>query len=98
MIDDVGQILAEAVQQFVAGQPALGGERRDLVGAERVGEVAGRDLLVGPVADPGVGLIAKPLLLELVLNGLGGQFGTVIYLLRACLLRSADRVVEKNLM
>src|SRR5437879_13492890 len=66
MVDDIGQELAEAFQQFVAGQAALGGERLDLVCAERVGEIAGRDLLVGTIADPGVGLIAKPLLLELI--------------------------------
>ena len=61
-----GKILAEALQQFVAGQSALRGERLDLVGAERVGEIAGRDLLVGTVADPGIGLIAMALLLELI--------------------------------
>src|SRR5829696_1803306 len=66
MIDDVGQMLAEALQQFVAGKAALGGELFNLVGAERVGEIAGRDLLVGAVADPGVSLIAKALLLELI--------------------------------
>src|SRR5439155_8196117 len=66
MVDDVGQILAEALQQFVAGQAALGGELLNLVGAERVGEIAGCDLLVGSIADPGVRLVAKSLLLELV--------------------------------
>ena len=55
MIDDVGQILAEALQQFVARQAALRRQRFDLVGAERAGEIAGRDLLVGAVADPGIG-------------------------------------------
>src|SRR2546430_12191908 len=29
MVDDIGQELAEAFQQFVAGQAALGGERLD---------------------------------------------------------------------
>src|SRR5215213_7998369 len=66
MIDDVGQMLAETLQQFVAGEAALGGELLDLVGAERVGEIAGRNLLVGTVAHPGVGLVAQPLLLELI--------------------------------
>jgi hypothetical protein len=66
MIDDVGQILAETLQQFVTGQAALGSQRLDLIGAERVGEVAGRDLLVGTVGDPGIGLVAESLLLELI--------------------------------
>src|SRR3954470_24241698 len=66
MIDDVGQILAEALQQILARQAALGGQMFNLVGTQRIGEIAGRDLLVGTVADPGVGLIAKPLLLELI--------------------------------
>src|SRR4029079_17563435 len=65
MIDDVGQVLAEALQQFVAREAALGGERLDLVGAQRVGEVAWRDLLVRPIADPRVGLIPEAVLLEL---------------------------------
>ena len=52
MIDHVGQILAEAFQQVIARQPALRRQRFDLVGAERAGEIAGRDLLVGAVADP----------------------------------------------
>ena len=38
----------------------------DLVRTERVGEIAGRHLLVGAFAHPGIGLIAKPVLLELV--------------------------------
>src|SRR5262245_2697754 len=66
MIDDVGQILAEALQQFIARQAALRRERLDLVGAERVGEIAGRDLLVGSVADPRIGLVAHAFLLELI--------------------------------
>ena len=66
MVDHVGQILAEALQQFVARQSALRRQMLDLVGAERVGEVARRDLLVGAVADPGIGRVALALLLELV--------------------------------
>ena len=49
MIDHVGQILAEALEQFVARQAALRRTAIDLVGAERVGEIAGRNLLVGPL-------------------------------------------------
>src|SRR5713226_6323198 len=39
MIDDVGQMLAEAAQQFVARQPALRRQIVDLVGAEGLGEI-----------------------------------------------------------
>src|SRR4051794_41680740 len=66
MVDDVGQILAETAQQFIARQTALCRQRGDLVGAERVGEVAGRDLLVGTVADPRIRRVAMALLLELI--------------------------------
>src|SRR6478609_7002418 len=66
MIDDVGQELAEALQQLVARQAALGGERLDLVGTEGAAEIAGRDLLVGTVADPGIRGVAVTFLLELV--------------------------------
>jgi len=59
LVDDVGQVLAEALQQFVARHAALGSERLDLVDAERAAEIARRDLLVGTGADPGVGLIAQ---------------------------------------
>src|SRR4029077_5364808 len=52
MIDHVGQILAEAFQQIIARQSALRRQLLDLVDAERAGEVARRDLLVGTVADP----------------------------------------------
>src|SRR4051794_22859112 len=66
MIDDVGQILAEAVQQFVARHAALRRQRVDLIGAERAGEIAGGDLLVRTIADPGTRGVAVALLLELV--------------------------------
>src|SRR5882757_1235151 len=52
MIDHVGQILAEAFQQFVARQAGLRCDGIDLVGAERVGEIAGRNRLVLALADP----------------------------------------------
>src|SRR5260221_7523606 len=52
MIDHVGQILAQPLQQIVARQSALRRQLFDLVGTERFGEVAGGDLLVGTVADP----------------------------------------------
>src|SRR5690242_14577976 len=38
----------------------------DLVGAERAGEIAWRDRLVGAVADPGIRGIAQAFLLQLV--------------------------------
>src|SRR6266478_4045022 len=46
MIDDVGQVLAEAAQQFVTRQPALRRQIIDLIGAERLGEIAGRNRFV----------------------------------------------------
>src|SRR5664279_5799095 len=52
MVDDIGQILAETVEQVVARQPALRGERVDLVGAERIGEIAGGNRFVGARAYP----------------------------------------------
>src|SRR6476469_5942723 len=52
MIDHIGQILAEPLEQVIARQPALRRQRVDLVGAERAGEIARRNLLVGAVADP----------------------------------------------
>src|SRR6478609_1630748 len=66
MVDHVGQILAETLQQFIARQSALRRQMLDLVDAERAGEVTRSDLLVGTVADPRVGCVALALLLELV--------------------------------
>src|SRR3954453_19586689 len=66
MVDHLRQILAEAGEQFVARQPALGGQAFDLVGAERIGEIAGRDRLVLALADPGIRGLAVAALLELV--------------------------------
>src|SRR5438045_9679489 len=66
MIDPLRQILAEAVEQFVARQSALRGQRVDLVGAERVGEIArcNRLVLAGP--DPRIGFVALAALLQLL--------------------------------
>src|SRR3954468_11449103 len=66
MIDHLRKILAEAGEQLVARQAALGGQALDLVGAERVGEIAGRDRLVLALADPGIGGLAVAALLKLV--------------------------------
>src|SRR3984885_13067205 len=52
VVDDIGQLLAQPREQFVARQAALRHQAVDLIGAERAGEIAGRDLLVGAVADP----------------------------------------------
>src|SRR5487761_2790619 len=46
MIDHLGQMLAEAIEQFVARQAALRHQAVDLIGAERAGEIAGRNRLV----------------------------------------------------
>src|SRR5439155_25456869 len=66
VIDHLRQILAEAGEQFVARQAALGRQALDLVGAKRVGEIAGRDRLVLTLADPGVRGFTVTALLELV--------------------------------
>ena len=66
MVDDAGQILAEAREQFVTGQPALRHQAIDLIGAERAGEIARCDLLVRARTDPGVGGVAMAALLKLV--------------------------------
>src|SRR5690348_7883569 len=66
VVDHLRQILAEAVEQFVARQAALGGQTLDLVGAEGARKVAGRDRLVLALADPGICSVAVAALLELV--------------------------------
>src|SRR5579864_5301519 len=66
MIDDVGQMLAQSVQQFLARQTALRHQAVDLVGAKCVGQIARRDLLVWSRAHPGIGGIAVTILLELL--------------------------------
>src|SRR5450631_27428 len=66
MIDDVGQVLAEATQQFVARQPALRRQIVDLIGAERLGEIAGRNRFVRARAHPCIGGLALAVLLELL--------------------------------
>src|SRR5580704_15935259 len=59
-------MLAETVEQFVARQAALRHQTADLVGAERTGEIAGCDLLVGAGAHPRIGGVAMAALLELL--------------------------------
>src|SRR5689334_8164510 len=66
MVDHLRQILAEAVEQFIARQAALGGQTFDLVGAKCARKVAGRDRLVLALADPGIRGLAVASLLELV--------------------------------
>src|ERR1700675_4102882 len=66
LIVRVGQILAQAVEQFIARQSALRRQRLDLVGAQRAGKIVRRDLLVGTVADPGICRVAVALLLQLI--------------------------------
>src|SRR3954451_21770747 len=66
MIDHLRKILAEAQEELVTRQAALGGEALDLVGAERIGEIAWCDRLVIALAAPGIGSVAMTALLELV--------------------------------
>src|ERR1700722_6711185 len=66
MVDHTGQMLAETVEQFVARQAALRHQTVDLIAAERTGEIARRDLLVGAGAPPGIGGVAMAALLELL--------------------------------
>src|SRR3954454_15442673 len=66
MVDHLRQILAEAREQLVTRQAALGGQALDLVGAERIGEIAWSDRLVLALADPGIGSIAMTAVLKLV--------------------------------
>src|SRR2546421_9513802 len=66
MIDHLRQILAEAIEQLVARQSALRGQRIDLVGAERVGEIARCDRLVLAGPDPRIGFVALAALLQLL--------------------------------
>src|ERR1700722_12786376 len=66
MVDHLGQMLAEAVQQVLARQAALRHQAVDLVGTKRVGEIAGGDLLVWSRAHPRIGGFAVAVLLELL--------------------------------
>src|SRR5580700_2671233 len=66
MVDHLGQMLAEAIQQVLARQAALRHQAVDLVGAKRVGEIARRDLLVRAWAHPRIGRLAVAVLLELL--------------------------------
>src|ERR1700733_10797738 len=66
MIDHLGQMLAETGEQFVARHAALRHQAVDLIGAERVGEIAGCDLLVRTRAHPGIGGVAMAAVLELL--------------------------------
>src|SRR3954447_7177115 len=65
MIDHLRQILAETREQLVTRQAALGGQALDLVGAERIGEIAWGDRLVLALANPGIGSVGMSALLEL---------------------------------
>src|SRR5690242_6655550 len=65
MIDHFRQVLAEAAQQVVPRHATLGGERLDLVGAQRLGEIVGCDRLVLSGANPGIGGVALATLLQL---------------------------------
>src|SRR5258708_37557632 len=66
MIDGLGQLLAEAREQFLARQASLRHQAVDLVGAQGAGEIAGRNLLVRAVCDPRTGGLAMATLLQLL--------------------------------
>src|SRR3954468_3890977 len=66
LVDHVGQMLAQAVEQFVARQPGLRRQRVDLIDAERAAEIARRNLLVRSRAHPGIGGIAVAAVLKLL--------------------------------
>src|SRR5262249_8617874 len=53
-IDQLRQIPAEPRQQLVAPDAALPAERVDRIAAERACEITRRDVVVGPLADPGL--------------------------------------------
>src|SRR6185312_4194260 len=58
MVDDLGQMLAQAVQQILTRQAALRHHMIDLIGAERVRQIARRYLLVRSLRHPGIGGVA----------------------------------------
>src|SRR4029077_14990236 len=64
MIDDAWQILAQPIQQFLTRHGALRRQTLDLIGAECLGEITGRNLLVRSLANPRVGCLAMAALLE----------------------------------
>src|SRR5947209_12583866 len=66
MVDHLGQVPAQPRQQFLARQSALRGNRVDLIGAQRLGEIIGCNLLVRAGTDPGIGDLAMAVLLELL--------------------------------
>src|SRR5262249_12031988 len=65
LIDQIGQVLAQALEQVVARHPGLRGQRIDGVGAERLGQIVRLDLLVGAFADPGLRCTALAAVLEI---------------------------------
>src|ERR1700730_1047304 len=52
VVDHLGQLLTEAAKQFLARQAALRHQVVDLIGAECVGEIARRNLIVWTLAHP----------------------------------------------
>src|SRR5262245_38498255 len=54
LVDQLRQVLAQAIEQLIARKSGLLGERADGVGAERRGEIVGCDLFVLAAADPGL--------------------------------------------
>ena len=66
LIDDLGQLLAEARQQFLARQAGLRRQEVDLLGRQHLAEVGRRDRLVLAGADPRLGDVALAGILELL--------------------------------
>src|SRR6185312_12128623 len=66
MVDHLGQMLAQAREQIVARQAGLRHQAIDLIGAQRIGKIVRRNLLVRARADPGIGGFAMTILLELL--------------------------------
>src|SRR6478736_4553002 len=66
MVDHLGQLLAETREQFVLRQAGLRYQAVDLIGAQRTGKIARRNLLVRARAHPRIGGFAMAILLELL--------------------------------
>src|SRR4051812_6464094 len=66
LVDHLRQMLAQLFQQFVAWHPGLLRKRIDGVGAERLPESVGLDLLVWTGADPGLRGVAVAAVLQIL--------------------------------
>ena len=64
LIDQIGEILAEASEELFGRHPGVLSQRVESVAAQRLLELIRRDLLVGARAHPGMGDLPMAALLQ----------------------------------